>query len=120
MGDLTNNFSRKEFACRCGCGSATIDYELLAYLQVIREILEKKITIISGHRCQKHNQRVGGAVNSFHLRGMAADIKIDGMTPSQVYDFLEENLPNHQYGIGLYNTFVHIDVRSKRSRWIGI
>jgi uncharacterized protein YcbK (DUF882 family) len=51
---------------------------------------------------------------------MAADIKIDGMTPSQVYDFLEENLPNHQYGIGLYNSFVHIDVRSKRSRWIGI
>ena len=119
MGDLTHNFNRKEFACRCGCGHCTVDYELLSLLQKIRETIHIPITIVSGHRCQKHNSRVGGAVNSFHLKGMAADIRVDNMTPVQVYDFLNGSLSNKRFGVGLYDTFVHFDVRAQKARWIG-
>jgi uncharacterized protein YcbK (DUF882 family) len=119
MGDLTRNFSRWEFACKCKCGTQTIDYQLLCILQDLRNTLNRPITIISGHRCPIHNQRVGGASSSYHLRGMAADLIIENITPVQVFDFLNQSLSENQFGIGLYNDFVHLDVRARAARWMG-
>ena len=33
MGDLTSNLSRHEFACECGCGFDTVDFELVTVIQ---------------------------------------------------------------------------------------
>ena len=49
--------------------------------------------------------------------GKAADIKISGVTPKKVAVYAETLLP--EGGIGIYNTFTHIDVRSVKSRWQG-
>ncbi|WP_459594920.1 D-Ala-D-Ala carboxypeptidase family metallohydrolase, partial [Enterobacter hormaechei] len=51
---LNQYFKRSEFACRCGCGTSTVDAELL---QVITDVREKfgPVVINSGHRCVKHN-----------------------------------------------------------------
>lgn len=118
LGDLTKNFSRHEFECLCGdCGLDTVDYQLLAALQAMRDECEKPIKITSAFRCEDHNNGVGGKKNSYHLHGKAADIQIEGMTPDEVAELAEKT--DIIKGIGVYGTFTHIDVRDYKARWRG-
>ena len=94
-----------------------IDTELVTVLQKIRTHFSKPVTITSAYRTPPHNSRDGGTTYSQHLYGKAADIKISGVTPKKVADYAETLLDNG--GIGIYNTFTHIDVRSVKSRWQG-
>ena len=94
-----------------------IDSELVTVLQKIRTHFSKHVTITSAYRTPPHNSREGGTTYSQHLYGKAADIKISGVTPKKVADYAETLLDNG--GIGIYNTFTHIDVRSVKSRWQG-
>ncbi|MCU7917080.1 MAG: DUF882 domain-containing protein [Candidatus Thiodiazotropha sp. (ex Epidulcina cf. delphinae)] len=109
-------FSRYEFRCRCGCGKNTVDTELHDVLVDARDYFQRPITINSAHRCTSHNKKVGGSKNSQHLDGKAADIEVSGISPYDVYDYLNNKHPN-KYGIGQYSTFTHIDVRQERARW---
>lgn len=43
-------------------------------LDPLRRAWGAPITVTSGYRCTRLNAAVGGAANSHHLRGMAADI----------------------------------------------
>lgn len=114
---VSKNFSRKEFACRCGCGFDDVDDELVQVLEHLREVLgNTPVTITSGCRCTAHNRKVGGAPKSKHILGVAADIKVKGVKPNRVADTLEDLYPD-RYGIGRYRGWVHIDVRTKRARW---
>ena len=119
MGDLTENFSKREFACRCGCGFDTPSLKLVQLLQRIRNHIGQPITVVSGCRCPKHNSAVGGARNSQHLLGKAADIKVPGLYPEKLGEYLEEHFGARIGGMGIYATFVHIDVREYRVRWRG-
>lgn len=47
---------------------------LADYLDNIRVKFGKPILVSSGYRCPLLNQAVGGAVNSQHLKGLAADL----------------------------------------------
>jgi Peptidase M15 len=86
-----DHFSDRQFACR-HCGKLVkIDPELKTKLEQLRQLVgDRKIYIVSGYRCPEHNKAVGGAKNSQHLYGKAADIKIEGMTPREVYQKAEE------------------------------
>ena len=114
---LSTNFKVKEFACNDGSDPIFIDSELVTVLQKIRTHFGKPVTITSAYRTPPHNSREGGTTYSQHLYGKAADIKIAGVTPKKVADYAETLLDNG--GIGIYNTFTHIDVRSVKSRWQG-
>jgi len=114
MGDLTKNFSRGEFACKCGCGFDTIDYEVLNELQRIRDEWGYAVNINSACRCEAHNKAVGGGKKSQHLKGRAVDFVIRGILPQTVYDNLKDNWEG---GLGLYRKFTHIDSRNKKARW---
>jgi uncharacterized protein YcbK (DUF882 family) len=119
MGDLSANFSRHEFACQCSadCGYDTVDAELVQVLEELRQDYEgAAITINSGHRCPAHNAAVGGAEKSVHLTGKACDIVVDGILPARVYAHLIGEYPE-RFGIGSYDEFTHIDVRSQKARW---
>ncbi len=108
-------FSRWEFECHCQCGKDTVDYELADLLDTIRGHFGVPVKVISGHRCSQYNAYIGGAANSQHLVGKAADIKVQGVEPTVVADFAETLLK--EGGIGRYNSFTHVDVRSKKARW---
>jgi uncharacterized protein YcbK (DUF882 family) len=119
MGDLSLNFSRVEFACKCGCGLNSIDTETLAALEEMRSHFQVPVSILSAHRCPSHNKKVGGAINSQHLYARAVDIKVTDKTPKEVYDYLNQRYPS-KYGLGLYRTFTHLDTRTNGpARWTG-
>ena len=66
---LSKNFFRDEFSCRCNCGSDQIDSELIRKLQEVRDALGEPMRITSGIRCNTHNSKVGGTAGSSHLEG---------------------------------------------------
>ena len=82
-------------------------------LQVVRDIIGKPIIITSGYRTPQHNEAVGGKPNSYHLKGMAADMVVVGMTPKE----FQKQLAGWSGGMGEYNTFTHLDIRDERARW---
>ena len=47
-------------------------------LQPLRDAMGEEIKIGSGYRCPKLNVAVGGAIDSQHMYGQAADLCIDG------------------------------------------
>jgi uncharacterized protein YcbK (DUF882 family) len=120
---LSPNFSVQEFACRDGSDEILIAPELVRLLQAIRDYLGVPITINSGFRTVAYNRRVGGARNSYHTRGMAADFWAAHNTPRQIYEAINSGrVPGvrpDRIGLGLYETFVHIDCRGHRARWAG-
>ena len=117
---LSENFKVREFACKDGSDPVFISSELVDVLQAIRTHFGKAVTITSGYRTVAHNKSrsVNGSTYSQHLYGMAADIKVKGVKPKEVAAYAETLLPNTG-GIGVYDTFVHVDVRASKARWKG-
>ena len=120
---LSTNFNSSEFDCHgSGCCSSTlVDDKLVTYLQQIREHFGKPVNISSGYRCATHNKNIGGATNSRHSKGQAADIYITGVAPAEIAKYAESI---GILGIGLYETnsdgfFVHVDTRETKSFWYG-
>ena len=114
MASLSDNFSRAEFACKCGCGQDTVDAQLLDILQDIRSEFGP-VNITSANRCPVHNAAIGGSSNSQHMKSRAADIQVANASPEEVAGFVGIHYPDT--GIGLYNTFTHIDTRGHKARW---
>ena len=113
---LSENFSRSEFKCQCGCGQDTVDALLIDILERVRKHFKQPITITSGNRCEKHNKSIGGASNSQHLYGKAADFKVKNVSPIEVFNFIDLFAPS-SYGLGSYTSWTHVDVRDNQSRW---
>lgn len=108
---LSKNFLASEFACRCGCGFDAISPLLVAALQELRDTIHVPIGINSGCRCLAHNAAEGGERNSYHLKGLAADIRVPKM---RLYDLYRIVLRFKTFkGIGYYpaQRFLHVDLR---------
>lgn len=116
MGDISTHFNRSEFECKCDCGWSVVDAELIKVLELVREFFDAPITITSGCRCDDHNRAIGGAYESKHKQGIACDFKVDGIEPERVYKLLDHEYPT-KYGLGLYKSWVHLDVRPEMARW---
>ena len=115
---LSNNFKVREFACRDGSDIVFVAPELVKILQKIRSHFRAAVTVNSGYRTPGYNKKVGGATYSQHQYGAAADITVKGVDPKKVAAYAE-TLMSGKGGIGIYGTFVHIDVREVKSRWNG-
>ena len=113
MGDLSENFSRSEFACKCCGEQIEMNADLIKSLQKLRTIYGKPITINSGYRCPEHNKAVGGVNDSEHVTGEAVDISC---TTSQLrYELVELSLCRFQR-IGIAKTFLHFGVGKAKSQ----
>ena len=102
-----------QLSCRC-CGKGEPAEELIHALRRLSILAACTIWVNSCCRCEKHNKAIGGEPNSYHCRGMAADIVVQGVPCSRVWAYLNEK---HRGGLGRYDTFTHVDVRGFSARW---
>lgn len=109
------HFKVKEFACKDGSQVVFIDSYLVSLLDILRNEVGKPVIINSGYRTPTRNKEVDGAKYSYHMRGMAADIRINGMSAKEIADKLNKIIPN-ECGIIVYKSWVHIDTRTSKYR----
>jgi uncharacterized protein YcbK (DUF882 family) len=125
-GQLTKNFHLKEFKCRDGSHVPDEYMEnvklLCENLQVLRDVIDAPVRVISGYRTPAYNKKINGAKKSQHMVAKAADIRVSGMSPRKVKAIIVGLIKKgemHSGGVGLYKTFVHYDVRGRNARWYG-
>lgn len=121
------HFSEKEFWCRCSqcqkgdaemgippggmMGGVPENVKALVenVLDPLREKYGKPIKVNSGYRCPKHNLAVGGATQSQHMKGEAADIAPmdgDARELERLVEIIKQNGKWNQMIV--YPTFVHV------------
>lgn len=139
---ITLNFSLQEFRQPALYGLPEEPYPaewiadrltpLCQLLEVIRAVWGKPMTILpgGGYRTAEWNERHrraghGAALNTQHVQGRAADIRVEGVPAVEVHAavlwlYREGKLPDLG-GLGEYDSFVHVDVRphqpGKLARW---
>ena len=118
---LTPHFEESEFFCKSL--DFKRDYHLLARslvmgAEIVREFVDSPVLIASSFRTPDGNKACGGAPDSFHLKGMAIDLRC-----SSKQDLINENLFRRGFlyhslrstginGFGISERFLHIDTRS--------
>lgn len=116
MGNLSEHFSKKEFACP-HCGKAPMDKDFVLNLEALSDLTlttygkRSSIYILSGYRCPDHNAQIGGASASMHQAGLAADIQIAGLTAKQTLELVEKLDKFTGHGFYVEEHFVHVDNR---------
>lgn len=123
---VSTHFFVREFRCNDGSDKILIDPALPKGLEEIWSYFAQKSTnnsctikINSAYRTESWNKQQGGATNSRHLYGEAADIVVkiqkaiggglEQVPPKEVYDAAIDIGFN---GAIVYSTFTHVDVRS--------
>lgn len=89
-------------------------FKVLKILDLVRAHIDKPIHINSGYRCKELNEAVGGAENSYHMKGLAVDFRTNSKKDiPKMYDFLKRNIRilNIKELIK-YDTFIHMAIKA--------
>lgn len=115
---LSEHFRIRDFAARGGAAYARISYALVDTLELLQAFLGRSLHITSGYRHQALNfsPEIRGAAESQHIAGVAADLWVDGRTPLEVAEAALQLL-GCEIGLGLGDTFVHLDLRGHQASW---
>lgn len=138
---ISQHLSLDEFACHDGTPypAEWIAERLTPLCTVLEAVREgcgaRPITILSGYRTPVHNAELraadgsgtGVASQSQHLYGRAADIRVEGMAPSDVHQVVLTLYRARRIvigGLGIYPGWVHVDIREQEpmghlARWTG-
>lgn len=114
---MTAYFRLVEFRCRCnrlGCDAKPMDLDFLKLLNQLREAWAFEMIIASGARCAVHNAEVGGAPDSMHLLGKAADIKANPTSAKAIASLAAKMGFG---GIGVGKSLIHLDSGIDGRRW---
>jgi uncharacterized protein YcbK (DUF882 family) len=103
------------FRCHYTDEQASIDPGLYALLDALRCSLgatDRPYELISGYRSPRYNKLLIArgrkvARNSYHLRGMAADVRLEGVSMATLHTTA---VARKAGGVGRYGEFVHVDV----------
>ena len=126
--NITEHFTLDELACKgisasCGgCKGLPITpllYFHMDRLEQLRADLDRPLVVNSGHRCLIHNEHCDGAPNSMHLH-IATDVRASASDDwVDIMDRVHELALDIGFGgIGLYNTFIHLDSRDHLNRGV--
>jgi uncharacterized protein YcbK (DUF882 family) len=125
--NLSKNFTENEFFSKSfnAPESHYFDEKLIIAAQLLRDTFNTPISVNSSFRTKEHNQRVGGAASSQHLKGNAVDLGFNS-NPNSLLILQQDILNNGSIkkelrkmginGFGLYDTFIHLDTRPTGSR----
>ena len=114
-GQLTEHFSKKEFACQCDCGTGKISMDLVNRLESARVDFGKGMRINSGIRCLEHNRKIGSRDTSSHIKCVAADVGCTTM--GERLELLTIFL-KYFTRVGINKKFIHVDVDSEKPKGV--
>lgn len=91
-------------------------------LDEFREQVGVPVVLTSVYRSPKYNASIGGATRSQHMAFTAADFKVVGGGAGVTGDWASRmktlrSSGLFEGGVGIYRSFVHIDVRGTRANW---
>ena len=103
-----------EIIKKCGCPCVAckeiiqkINMELINKIIQLENRIQKHVIITSGRRCIDYNRSIGGYVNSPHITGLAADIKVEGISILELAKICVEIGFER---VGIYPNHVHVDM----------
>ena len=82
-------------------------------LQIVRDYIGSPIIITSAYRTPVWNNYCGGVKNSYHVQGLAVDIRLNGMQPYDLAIYVSKLTEFRGFGINIKKNFVHCDLRDK-------
>lgn len=85
-------------------------------LEAVRTIVGRPIIVSSGYRSYLVNKAAGGALNSAHMSGLAADINVKGMDPSSLAHIIKVSQIPYDQLILEYDAWVHVGVAKSNPR----
>lgn len=122
-GLITPHYSFFELACRhCGrVPDIDVVRETALWLETVRAALGGHVMhVTSGCRCPEHNRRVGGAPESYHVRGMAVDFVLRGLSLVETRRRVDKLWGEGKIGgFGRYDSWIHIDRGPGGRTWEG-
>jgi len=122
---VSDNFTKNDFTCNCGCGTFIPAPSLVRTIQILRNWFCMPIIVHCTVRCHKHNVAIGGVDESRHLPKYfekdegAIDFHVRGMSIRKLHQELKQLWKDKcilKGGLGLYSWGAHIDTSSYR-RW---
>lgn len=107
------HFTADELECPCGkCDGGTMAPSFMVRLVELRKHIGFSFPVSSAFRCPSHNEAVGGASKSYHLKGRAVDIEL---SHDQAYQVIAAAKKFGFRGVGVNQKgggrFVHLDNR---------
>lgn len=80
------------------------------FLQPLRDLLGVPVHVTSAYRSPQVNKAVGGVVNSYHLKGLACDIHVDGISSETLYLIICHNFKKIKRECYYKSNFVHFAI----------
>ena len=103
------NFELSEFACS-HTGKNEMDSSFLSKLDELRDRCGFPFVITSAYRDITHPVEAKKNKGGTHTQGIAVDIRVSNGT--QKYTIVKEAMAMGFTGIGIANTFIHVDTRT--------
>lgn len=115
---LSENFTVTEFECK-HCRVCRVEPSFIKLLQQLRDEISRPLIVTSGYRCAAHPVERAKAPGSFsaHMYGIAADVTCPTLDLELLYKAALK-IPGFK-GIGAapWQNYLHLDARSKVTRW---
>lgn len=89
---------------------------LAALLEEVRALVGKPINVSSAYRSPAVNKAVGGSSSSAHMKGLAADITVSGMTAKALATLISMSKIDFDQLILEGNSWVHIGLSETKPR----
>jgi zinc D-Ala-D-Ala carboxypeptidase len=124
MGNLSEHFNHQDFFCKCEECKKNNEYKihlgLVGVLEYLWTTLNKPVKIKSAFRCEELNEKMGGNRKSFHMRGKAVHIYVEGMPPQELFKLLRTVPEVKGLGYNLEDKTIHVDLRNEpeRAEWV--
>jgi len=112
---LSAGLRLSDFAAHDGAPLVRVDPALVEGIERVR-VRAGRLTILSGYRHPAHNATVGGAGDSQHQAGKAADIWSADHSPLELARMALEEM-GCEIGLGLGPRSLHVDVRGELATW---
>lgn len=110
-----------ETAVANGISNCPVSLSIVQNLQQLQDVLTAIETILgvdiivnSGYRCEELNRLVGGVTDSWHIYGLAADIRVENTAKCTLTDLknLCKELRKTRFSeIVIHDTYVHIAIK---------